>query len=166
MAKRKVDDVVGDPAPSKKVKVATGTSVQVGLGSSKGVTAPTDASTSASATAATDAKAQEKSDPKGKGKAVDDAEDDAEDEETDNVEESDHEGQGNGCAGPSTSNTRSAHTIRKLAPPRPYPTVPTSVSATGPRSAHSEGKNYICVTRKTQLGAYLRRCKDVVMKDG
>lgn len=55
---------------------------------------------------------------------------------------------------------------RKLAPPRPFPTVPTSVSATGPRSAHVEGKNYICVTRKTPLAMYLRRCKDVVLKDG
>lgn len=57
-------------------------------------------------------------------------------------------------------------TYRKLAPPRPFPTVPTSVSATGPRSAHVEGKNYICVTRKTPLGAYLRRCKDAVLKAG
>ncbi|GJE87981.1 hypothetical protein PsYK624_040640 [Phanerochaete sordida] len=56
--------------------------------------------------------------------------------------------------------------VRKLAPPRPFPTVPTSVSATGPRSAHVEGKNYICITRKTPLGAYLRRCKDVVLKAG
>ncbi|PSR77967.1 hypothetical protein PHLCEN_2v7625 [Hermanssonia centrifuga] len=57
-------------------------------------------------------------------------------------------------------------TYRKLAPPRPFPTVPTSVSATGPRSAHVKGKNYICITRKTPLGAYLRRCKDVILKDG
>lgn len=56
--------------------------------------------------------------------------------------------------------------IRKLAPPRPFPTVPTSASATGPRSAHSEGKNRICVTRKTELGMYLRRCKEVVLNDG
>ncbi|KAG6850411.1 hypothetical protein H0H93_013636 [Arthromyces matolae] len=56
--------------------------------------------------------------------------------------------------------------INKLVPPRPFPTVPTSVSATGPRSAHKEGKNLICVTRKTPLGAYLRRCKDAVLKDG
>ena len=69
---------------------------------------------------------------------------------------------GNASAGPS----KPKHTIRKLAPPRPFPTVPASVSATGPRSAHTEGKNHICVTRKTQLGAYLRRCKDVVLKDG
>lgn len=55
---------------------------------------------------------------------------------------------------------------RKLAPARPFPTVPTSVSATGPRSAHVEGKNYICITRKTPLGAYLRRCKDAVLKAG
>ena len=56
--------------------------------------------------------------------------------------------------------------IKKLTPPRPFPTVPTSVSATGPRSAHSEGKNYICITRKTPLAAYLRRCKDVIKVDG
>ena len=66
----------------------------------------------------------------------------------------------------SAPSTSSGVTYRKLAPPRPFPTVPTSVSATGPRSAHVEGKNYICVTRKTPLGAYLRRCKDVILKDG
>lgn len=68
----------------------------------------------------------------------------------------------NNVAGPSTSTKR----IRKLAPPRPFPTVPTSVSATGPPSAHKEGKNMICITRRTPLGAYLRRCKDVIIKDG
>ncbi|EKM56018.1 uncharacterized protein PHACADRAFT_257033, partial [Phanerochaete carnosa HHB-10118-sp] len=57
-------------------------------------------------------------------------------------------------------------THRKLAPPRPFPTVPMSVSATGPRSAHVQGKNYICITRKTPLGAYLRRCKGVTLKAG
>lgn len=56
--------------------------------------------------------------------------------------------------------------IKKLTPPRPFPAVPTSASATGPRSAHSEGKNYICITRKTSLAAYLRRCKDVILEDG
>ena len=56
--------------------------------------------------------------------------------------------------------------INRLVPPRPFPTVPTSVSATGPRSAHKDGKNYICLTRKTSLGAYMRRCKDVILKDG
>ena len=56
--------------------------------------------------------------------------------------------------------------IRKLAPQRPFPNVPTSASATGPRSAHKDGKNMICITRKTPLGAYLRRCKAVVMEDG
>ncbi|KAH6919093.1 hypothetical protein BKA70DRAFT_1214844 [Coprinopsis sp. MPI-PUGE-AT-0042] len=58
------------------------------------------------------------------------------------------------------------HKIRKLAPARPFPLVPTSVSATGPRSAHKEGKNFICITRRSGLGAYLRRCKDVILKDG
>lgn len=56
--------------------------------------------------------------------------------------------------------------IKKLVPPRPFPTVPTSVSATGPRSGHKEGKNLICVTRKTPLARYLTRCKDVIIKDG
>ena len=56
--------------------------------------------------------------------------------------------------------------INKLTPPRPFPIVPPSVSATGPRSAHSEGKNCICITRRTPLAAYLRRCKDAVLEDG
>lgn len=56
--------------------------------------------------------------------------------------------------------------IKKLTPPRPFPTVPTSVSATGPHSAHSEGKNYICITRRTPLATYLRRCKGIIMVDG
>ncbi|KAI9059717.1 hypothetical protein FKP32DRAFT_1579193 [Trametes sanguinea] len=68
--------------------------------------------------------------------------------------------------GDDKSVARAGHKVRKLVPPRPFPTVPTSVSATGPRSAHTEGKNYICVTRRTELGAYLRRCKDVFLKDG
>jgi hypothetical protein len=55
---------------------------------------------------------------------------------------------------------------KKLAPARPWPVVPTSVTASGPRSSHTEGKNYICVTRRTQIGSYLRRCKDVILKDG
>ncbi|KAG6813347.1 hypothetical protein H0H92_011895 [Tricholoma furcatifolium] len=67
---------------------------------------------------------------------------------------------------PSDSRVQKRRKIKKLAPPRPFPTVPTSVSATGPRSAHKEGKNIICVTRKTSLGAYMRRCKGVVLKDG
>ena len=66
----------------------------------------------------------------------------------------------------STNGTDSRKRIRKLAPPRPFPTVPTSMNATGPRSTHVEGKNYICITRKTPLGAYLRRCKDLILKDG
>lgn len=64
------------------------------------------------------------------------------------------------------SSAKPAYKINKLVPARPFPTIATSVSATGPRSAHHEGKNYIAVTRKTPLGAYLRRCKDVVLKDG
>jgi len=56
--------------------------------------------------------------------------------------------------------------INKLKPARPFPTVPASVSETGPRSAHREGKNMICITRKTSLGAYMRRCKSVIIVDG
>jgi len=54
--------------------------------------------------------------------------------------------------------------IRKLAPPRPFPTVASA--STGPRSAHHEGKNNICVTRKTKLAAYLCRCKTLLVDDG
>ena len=67
---------------------------------------------------------------------------------------------------PGTGPIRTSHRVNKLVPPRPFPTVPAAVSATGPRSAHHEGKNYITVTRKTKLGSYLRRCKDIVLKDG
>src|SRR6266851_2635353 len=68
--------------------------------------------------------------------------------------------------GPIRTNKAPSHRIKKLVPPRPFPTVPPGVSATGPHSAHHEGKNYITITRRTKLGAYLRRCKDVVLKDG
>ncbi|PFH52484.1 hypothetical protein AMATHDRAFT_140204 [Amanita thiersii Skay4041] len=56
--------------------------------------------------------------------------------------------------------------IRKLVPPRPWPSVFPSDNATGPRSSHTAGKNYICLTRKTNLGSYMRRCKDLVLNDG
>jgi len=68
--------------------------------------------------------------------------------------------------GPIRTPSTPKHRVNKLVPPRPFPTVPAGVSATGPRSAHHEGKNYITVTRKTKLGSYLRRCKDVVLKNG
>jgi hypothetical protein len=68
--------------------------------------------------------------------------------------------------GPIRTSRTPKHRVNKLVPPRPFPTRPTSVSATGPRSAHQEGKNYITVTRKTKLGSYLRRCKDVILKNG
>ncbi|KAI0692207.1 hypothetical protein BC835DRAFT_80240 [Cytidiella melzeri] len=70
------------------------------------------------------------------------------------------------ASGSGPARVKPAVQYRKLDPPRPYPTVPTSVSATGPRSAHIEGKNHICVTRKTPLAMYLRRCKDVILNDG
>lgn len=96
---------------------------------------------------------------KGKGETVEDAKM-SEDGEEGNEDDKDDDENDKG------EPIKPTHRIRKLAPPRPYPTVPTSVSATGPRSAHTEGKNYICITRKTPLGGYLRRCKDVVVKDG
>ncbi|KAI0253807.1 hypothetical protein BJV78DRAFT_1280573 [Lactifluus subvellereus] len=68
--------------------------------------------------------------------------------------------------GPIRTPKTPSHRVKKLVPPRPFPTVPASVSATGPRSAHHEGKNYITITRKTKLGPYLRRCKDIILKDG
>jgi hypothetical protein len=65
---------------------------------------------------------------------------------------------------PQPSNRR--ENIRKLAPPRPFPTVPTSVSASGPKSAHKEGKNLICITRHTPLAAYISRCKKLLVDEG
>jgi hypothetical protein len=56
--------------------------------------------------------------------------------------------------------------IVKLAPHRPYPTVPTSSSATGPKSKRAEGNNKICVTRRTNLGTYLSQCKNLFIKGG
>lgn len=175
MPKRKVADLADDTACTKKAKVASATDVEVGSDTSRGVTADSNASITGAADAMSTS-AQEKKDTKGKGKAVDigsegkddqEMEDEAEEEEEEGEEEEGgEEERGGNAAEPSTSSSASAHKLRKLAPPRPYPTVPTSVSATGPRSAHTEGKNYICVTRKTPLGAYLRRCKDVVLKDG
>ncbi|KAF8626313.1 hypothetical protein AX15_004981 [Amanita polypyramis BW_CC] len=55
--------------------------------------------------------------------------------------------------------------IRKLVPPRPWTFNPAADNATGPRSA-KEGRNYICLTRKTALGAYMRRCKGLFLDDG
>ncbi|CUA72198.1 hypothetical protein RSOLAG22IIIB_00861 [Rhizoctonia solani] len=54
----------------------------------------------------------------------------------------------------------------KLKPQRPAPTVHPASNVTGPRSSHKEGKNVICVTRSTKLGAYLRRCKSLILDDG
>ena len=71
-----------------------------------------------------------------------------------------------GTTGPALGHQQPQRRIKKLDPPRPFPVVPTSVSDTGPRSSHREGKNMICLTRKTSLGAYMRRCKDVILKDG
>lgn len=62
--------------------------------------------------------------------------------------------------------TSARKNITKLVPPRPFPTVPTSVAATGPHSSHREGRNLICLTRRTKLGAYMRRCKNLLLQDG
>ncbi|KAG1748908.1 uncharacterized protein EDB91DRAFT_1079036 [Suillus paluster] len=63
-------------------------------------------------------------------------------------------------------NNRPRPRIRKLAPPRPFPTVAPSAPATAPRSLHKEGNNNICVTRRTKLAVYLRRCKALILEDG
>ncbi|KAJ3738810.1 hypothetical protein DFH05DRAFT_736526 [Lentinula detonsa] len=66
----------------------------------------------------------------------------------------------------STERVKRTPRIHKLTPARPFPLIPTSMSASGPPSAHTEGKNLICITRMTSLGAYMRRCKNIIIKDG
>jgi len=86
-----------------------------------------------------------------------------------NNSEKKKQGKGKNQKRPETSQMRpnSPHgRVNKLKPPRPFPTVPASVSATGPRSAHREGKNLICITRHTSLGVYMRRCKKLIIEDG
>lgn len=56
--------------------------------------------------------------------------------------------------------------IVKLAPPRPFPQVPSGSNTTGPYSQRGQGKNYVSVSRKLDLGGYLRRCKELVEVDG
>lgn len=56
--------------------------------------------------------------------------------------------------------------VHKLAPPKPFPTISTGVSATGPKSTHKGGKNFICVSRKVTLGSYLSRCKKILVEEG
>jgi hypothetical protein len=64
------------------------------------------------------------------------------------------------------ASSTSPYTRVKLKPQRPVPTVHPASNVTGPRSSHVEGKNVICVTRATKLGAYLRRCKSLILDDG
>jgi hypothetical protein len=70
------------------------------------------------------------------------------------------------------------HTYRRLAPPKPtYPTtlppISTSLLKPGkspqgsvPANNTSKPKNVILVSRNTGLGAYLRRCKGLLVNDG
>ncbi|KAI6036997.1 hypothetical protein BKA83DRAFT_4170575, partial [Pisolithus microcarpus] len=61
--------------------------------------------------------------------------------------------------------------IRKLAPPRPYPTVPLGRSATGSaldslQRPSPDEPMCLCVTRKTALPVYIRRCTSAFLQDG
>ncbi|KAI6123246.1 hypothetical protein EDD16DRAFT_1567846 [Pisolithus croceorrhizus] len=74
-------------------------------------------------------------------------------------------------AGPSApAPPRKRLRIQKLAPPHPYPTVPLARSATGPRSTSTRPSPdeplCICVTRKTSLPVYIRRCTTAFLRDG
>ncbi|KIJ22739.1 hypothetical protein M422DRAFT_786357 [Sphaerobolus stellatus SS14] len=68
-----------------------------------------------------------------------------------------------GDIGDSLNSSESKVKVRRLVPPRPFPIVPTSESASGPASSHKEGQNYICVSRKTTLATYLSRCKKLLI---
>ena len=145
MAKRKLDSAATEtsPARSKRVRLQTGVRSVSNASTSSTASAPAPTTPGMNVNSQT----TEHEAPQGKGKRK-------------QTDDSNTNPQGKGKA------LSSQHKVRKLVPPRPFPSVPASVSATGPRSAHSEGKNYICITRRTELGAYLRRCKDVFIKDG
>ncbi|KAG6331261.1 hypothetical protein ID866_7825 [Astraeus odoratus] len=71
---------------------------------------------------------------------------------------------------PPPEQSRKRPRIRKLAPPRPFPSVPPGRSATAPRSTSSHPSpaepTCLCVTRKTALAAYIRRCKTAFLDYG
>ncbi|KAI6138919.1 hypothetical protein BKA82DRAFT_4230103 [Pisolithus tinctorius] len=71
---------------------------------------------------------------------------------------------------PAPAPPRKRPRILKLAPPRPYPTVPIGRSATGPRSTSTRPSPdeplCLCITRKTALAAYIRRCESAFLHDG
>ncbi|KAF8309965.1 uncharacterized protein EI90DRAFT_2983713 [Cantharellus anzutake] len=67
---------------------------------------------------------------------------------------------------PTSAKARPLSKIIKLTPNRPFPKVAPSESATGPLSNREKGKNHICVTRRVALGAYLRRCVELIKVDG
>lgn len=62
-----------------------------------------------------------------------------------------------------TTSKPKGFTVQKLAPKRPFPTVSRAVNASGPKSSHHEGENLICITRRTPLGRYLQRCKQILV---
>ncbi|KAI6097918.1 hypothetical protein EDD16DRAFT_591705 [Pisolithus croceorrhizus] len=72
--------------------------------------------------------------------------------------------------GPPPAPPRKRLRIQKLAPPHPYPTVPLARSATGPRSTSTRPSPdeplCLCVTRKTSLPVYIRRCTSAFLRDG
>lgn len=67
---------------------------------------------------------------------------------------------------PEPTARRKRQKIVRLAPPRPFAQVPVGSNATGPSSTRGEGKNRLGVTRKIELGFYLRKCKELVSVDG
>ncbi|KAL4065221.1 hypothetical protein J3A83DRAFT_4099670 [Scleroderma citrinum] len=77
---------------------------------------------------------------------------------------------GPGPSKPAPTSPQKRLRIRKLAPPRPFPTVPPGRSATSPRSTSlrpsPDDPTCICVTRKTTLAAYIRRCKSAFLDHG
>lgn len=66
----------------------------------------------------------------------------------------------------SSSKSRGRQNRRKLAPARPYPAVKQTSNLAVPRSARQEGNNMITISRKTPLGAHLRRAVRCVVDFG
>lgn len=68
--------------------------------------------------------------------------------------------------GSKDSSSKPVRKRHRLGTSRPWPSVPGSSNATGPRSARADGNNKFLISRKVELAVYLRKLKECVLKEG